>query len=114
MLGMNTEQEFAFLKNCSSEDACKYLATKICQARRAEKVSQEVFANRADVASRTYKRFETHGQATLETFVRVMAAVGRVQYMFMIFSPPKSLTLKPNFGEELKQSRPIRKDAFFL
>jgi transcriptional regulator with XRE-family HTH domain len=108
---MNTEQEFAFLKTCSSEDACKYLATKIRQARRAEKVSQEVFANRAGVALRTYKRFETHGQATLETFVRVLGAVGRIQYMFMIFPPPKSLAVKPNFEEKLKQARSNRQDV---
>lgn len=105
---MNTEQELAFLRNCSPSEACQYLATKIRQARRAEKVSQAEFANRAGLALRTYKRFETHGKATLETFVRVLGAAGRTQYMFMIFPPSKPVTIKPTFEEKLKQARPLR------
>lgn len=108
---MNTEQEFAFLKNCSSEDACKYLATKIRQARRAEKVSQEAFANRAGVALRTYKRFETHGQATLETFVRVLGAAGRTQYLFMIFPANKPAPVHLTFTDKLNRARSAQKTA---
>ena len=104
------EQELDFLKTCSPTEACQYLATKIRQFRRAGKESQDVFAIRAGVPLRTYKRFETHGKATLETFVRVLSAAGRTQHMFMIFPACKPTNPRPTLDEKLRQTGSIRKN----
>lgn len=100
---MNTEQELALLRSCTPAEACSYIATKIRQIRRAEKESQEVFSKRAGVPLRTYKRFETHGQANLETFIQVLSAVGRTQYLFLIFPQQKTVSVKPTLDERLRQ-----------
>lgn len=59
-------------------------------------MSQAAFAEQAGIPLRTYKRFETHGQANLETFVRVLQALGQARYLYLLFPqplPPK-LTLE--------------------
>jgi len=59
-------------------------------------MSQAAFAEQAGVPLRTYKRFETNGQANLETFVRVLQALGQARYLYLLFPqplPPK-LTLE--------------------
>lgn len=105
---MNQEQELAFLKNCTPTEACGYIATKIRQIRRAEKESQEVFSKRAGVPLRTYKRFEAHGQASLETFIQVLGAVGRTQYLLLIFPQNRTVAAKPTLSERLRQLTPTK------
>lgn len=48
-------------------------------------LSQNEFAKQANVPLRTYKRFEAHGNGSLNTFVRVMMALDRTKYFFMLF-----------------------------
>jgi transcriptional regulator with XRE-family HTH domain len=105
---MNQEQELALLKNCSPAEACSYIATKIRQIRRAEKESQERFSKRAGVPLRTYKRFEAHGHASLETFIQVLSAVGRTQYLFLVFPQNRTVANKPTFSERLQQLTPTK------
>lgn len=54
------------------------------------------FAARAGIALRTYKRFESEGQASLETFLRVLTALERTHSLQLLFPappPPKPPTL---------------------
>lgn len=51
--------------------------------------SQKAFAERTGVPLRTYKRFESHGRAHLDTFVRALRTLGRTEYLFMLFPGPK-------------------------
>lgn len=105
---MNTEQELALLKNCTPKEVCDYIATKIRQIRRGEKESQERFSKRVGVPLRTYKRFETHGQASLATFIQVLSAVGRTQYLLLIFPQQSSVIAKPTLEERLRMLKPTK------
>lgn len=105
---MNTEQEHALLKNCTPAEACRYIATKIRQIRQSERQTQERFSKRVGVPLRTYKRFETHGQASLETFIQVLSAVGRTQYLFLIFPQQRAVPAKPTLEERLRLLTPTK------
>jgi transcriptional regulator with XRE-family HTH domain len=105
---MSPEQELALLKNCTPTEACRYIGTKIRQIRRATKESQELFSKRAGVSLRTYKRFEAHGQASLETFIQILAAAGRTQYLLLVFPQPRPVATKPTLDERLRQLIPTK------
>jgi transcriptional regulator with XRE-family HTH domain len=105
---MNTEQELVLLKNCTPGEACRYIATKIRQIRRSEKETQERFSKRVGVPLRTYKRLETHGHASLETFIQVLSAVGRTQYLFLIFPQQRPASVKPTMDERLQLLTPTK------
>jgi len=103
---MDLDREHEYLRACSSEAACQYLATKVRQWRRREGLSQAELATRAEVPLRTYKRFETHGKANLVTFIQVLRALGRTQYLFMLFPTP--VAHRPSVDERLKQLAPTK------
>lgn len=71
------------------------LATKVRQARRRFKASQEVFAEHAGIPLRTYKRFETHGRASLETFIQVLKALDRTSYLALLFPESAQSSVAP-------------------
>lgn len=100
---MNVQQEFENLRTWPEHQICTYLATKVRAARREYKESQASLAERAGIPLRTYKRFETHGRANLETFVQVLRAIGRTEYLFMLFSPPARVPPRPSVEDRLKQ-----------
>lgn len=79
---------------------------KVRNWRQVEGLSQVQLAARAQVPLRTYKRFESHGKANLATFIQVLRALGRTQYLFMLFPVPAST--RPSFEERLKQLSPTR------
>jgi transcriptional regulator with XRE-family HTH domain len=103
---IDPKREHEYLRSCSNVETCHYLATKVRQWRRAEGLSQVDFAARAEVPLRTYKRFESHGKANLETFIQVLRTLGRTQYLFMLFPVPASN--RPSFEERLKQLTPTK------
>lgn len=103
---MDPNREHEYLRFCSNEEACQFLATKVRQWRRNEGLSQADLASRAQVPLRTYKRFETHGKAHLLTFIQVLRALGRTQYLFMLFPGP--VARKPSLDERLKQMGPTK------
>lgn len=105
---MTPDQEHAFLKTCSHQDTCKYVADKVRRMRRQAGESQKEFAERAQVPLRTYKRFEAHGKGSLETFVQVLRAAGRAQYLLTLFPPPAPATVKPSLEERLRQLKPTK------
>lgn len=77
------------------------MGMKVRKWRQFEGLSQVQMAARAAVALRTYKRFESDGKANLETFVQVLSALGRTQYLFMLFPAP--IAKRPTLDERLKQ-----------
>ena len=103
---MNLEQEHQQLKTWAEVEVCRYLATKVRRIRREAKESQAAFAERVGVPLRTYKRFETHGKASLETFVRILRAIERTQYLFMLFPQYSSSAPRPSISERLKRLTP--------
>lgn len=105
---MTPEQEHQYLRFCSDSETCQYLATKVRQARRTSKMSQKEFAALVEVPLRTYKRFETHGKANLETFVQVIRGLGRAQYLFMLFPMPAAPNPRETLEERLKRIAPTQ------
>jgi len=105
-MAIDLNREHEYLRSCSNQEACQYLGTKVRQWRRAEGMSQLELALRAEVPLRTYKRFESHGKANLATFIQVLRALGRTQYLFMLFPGP--VVKKPTMDERLKQLAPTK------
>lgn len=105
---MRLEEQIDFLARAEmAEDVCHYLADRVRRMRRQSGESQATLAARADVPLRTYKRFETHGRGSLETFVRVLMAMERTRYFFQLFPQevPQSVA-RVNV-----RSRPARHDG---
>lgn len=78
----------------------QYLAAKVRKMRRDKKLSQEAFAELIGVALRTYKRFESHGNGTLDTFIRALRGIDRVHYLFMLF-PQEAVRPKARLAQML-------------
>ena len=85
---MTPEQELAALKDWPEPQVCSLLASRVRRARVAGDESQADFAARACIPLRTYKRFELDGKATLLTFIQILRALGRTQYLTLIFPSP--------------------------
>lgn len=90
---MTPEQLRENLRLWPEDDVCRYLAAEVRRMRIEAEESQKVFAERAGVPLRTYKRFEAHGRAHLDTFVRVLRTLGRTEYLFMLFPGPRPTTV---------------------
>lgn len=100
---MSPDEERNFLRFCSDAEAAGYLATKVRQFRRATRLSQAEFAAQAQIPLRTYKRFETHGNANLGTFLQVLRVMSRTQYLFMLFPMPAASNPHETFEQRLKR-----------
>ena len=90
---MTPEQEFEALRDWSETEVCRFLASKVRRARVETRESQEALAERARVPLSTYKRFERDGKGTVETFIQILRAIGRTQYLMLLFRGP--LLAKP-------------------
>lgn len=101
---MTPEQELEAFRDWPETEVCKLLASRIRRMRQAIGESQSVFATRAHVPLRTYKRFEVGGKATLETFLRVMRTLDRTQYLHLLF-PSAPAKFSPSLGEKIAQAR---------
>jgi transcriptional regulator with XRE-family HTH domain len=100
---MNTEQEAEMLRDWPEAQVCRYLCSKVRRARQEAGETQAQFAVRACVTLRTYKRFEANGQATLATFVHVLRALGRTQYLFMLFPQVVPAATSVSLEQKLRQ-----------
>lgn len=102
---MNQEEELDRLKSWTCPEVCHYLAMKVRRHRRDAGVSQAEFAKQAGIPLRTYKRFESHGKANLETFIEVLRAMERTQYLFMLFPVPALAPIAPSLEDRLRAVR---------
>ncbi|NUZ08992.1 hypothetical protein [Piscinibacter koreensis] len=90
---MTLEREAEIWRTAEVPRVCTLLASKVRGVRTQAGESQENFAKRAEIALRTYKRFERDGSGTLETFIRALRAIDRTQYLIGLFPqalPPRS------------------------
>jgi hypothetical protein len=101
---MKQEEELDRLKSWTCAEVCHYLAVKVRRHRRDAGVSQAEFAKQTGIPLRTYKRFESHGRANLETFIEVLRAMERTQYLFMLFPPPVRIAA-PTLQDKLRAVR---------
>lgn len=103
---MTPEQELEALKDWPEPQVCSLLATRVRRARVAGEESQVDFAKRAGVPLRTYKRFELDGKATLLTFIQILRALGRTQYLTLVFPAP--LPPRPTTESKLSRARAMQ------
>lgn len=94
-LWMTPEQLIENLKVWPERELSRYLATEVRRLRQDAGDSQRAFAERAGIPLRTYKRFEAHGEGSLETFLRALKTAGRAQYLLLIFPSRQPLKLRP-------------------
>jgi DNA-binding transcriptional regulator YiaG len=102
---MNQEEELDRLKTWTCSEVCHYLAMKVRRHRREAGVSQAEFATQAGIPLRTFKRFEAHGKANLETFVEVLRAMERTHYLLMLFPAPVRLSPTTTLYDRLRSAR---------
>lgn len=104
---MTPEQELEALKDWPEPQVCSLLANRVRRARLAGEESQAEFADRAGVSLRTYKRFELDGKATLLNFIQILRALGRTQYLTLIFPAPLPLP-RPTVEAKLSRARAMQ------
>ena len=92
ILWMTPEQELIWLKTQRADGLARYIGARAKHARRERKETQAAFAARAMVPLRTYKRLESHGQGSLETFLKVLIALERGHYLHVVFPAPAVAT----------------------
>jgi transcriptional regulator with XRE-family HTH domain len=81
---------------------------KVRKSRQAAGLSQAAFADLAGIPLRTYKRFESHGKANLETFVAALRALERTQYLVTLFPADARMPVSPTLEETLRITRARR------
>lgn len=101
---MTPEQELEALRTWADHDIGKLLASRVRQLRQEAGQSQETLSLLANVPLRTFKRFETDGKANLETFIRVLRALNRVQYLHLLL-PANRPRVASAVEEKLAQAR---------
>lgn len=74
-------------------EICRELGTRLRRLRLAQDMSQMELAERADIAVGTIKRIEQDGQTTLESWVKVLMALGTIDALqsVLLISKPKSI-----------------------
>lgn len=96
---MKQDEELDRLKSWTRGELCHYLAMKVRKHRREAGVSKADFAKHAGIPVHTYKRFESHGRATLEKLIEVLRATERTRYLFMLFPAPLRLSATPSLDD---------------
>jgi transcriptional regulator with XRE-family HTH domain len=94
--------EIERLKAGTCGEVCHYLAMKVRKHRQDAGLSQADFASQAGVPLRTYKRFESHGKANLQTFIEVLRAMERTQYLLMLFPAQPRAPTTPTLDDRLR------------
>ena len=69
----------------SSEEICKALAVRLKTHRLAQLLSQQELAASAGISTGTVRTLEQTGQTTLESFVRVVGALGLTNELEALF-----------------------------
>lgn len=77
------------------KELARRLAASVRRTRTAYQLSQAEFARACNISVRTYKRFETTGQASLENFLRVVTVMERVQSLSLLVAPAPTDGLSP-------------------
>jgi transcriptional regulator with XRE-family HTH domain len=96
--------DFAF---ATQTEICLELANRLKQQRLASNLSQQELAARADVSLGTIRHLERAGQVTLESWVKVLMALGLVEALQPLF-----LATRPqSIAQMERDSRPPRARA---
>jgi transcriptional regulator with XRE-family HTH domain len=86
-------------------DLLRGLGARAQQLRLLRDVSQEALATRAGVSVKTLRRFESTGQATVESALRIAVALHAVEGFEALFAAPPFKTLAEAEAREATKSR---------
>ena len=75
-------------------EVSKILAKKIKDLRLTKKWKRSTLANRSGVTESSLRRFEETGKVSMENFLKLMCALGRLDEMDALLKPQKALTIK--------------------
>ena len=73
-------------------ETSKLLAKRLRTLRKQNKYSQEEMAERAGVSLGSLKRFESTGKISLESFLKLLKLIGRINELDMLLQPKEDMT----------------------
>ena len=73
-------------------ETSKLLAKRFRILRKQNKYSQEEMAERAGVSLGSLKRFESTGKISLESFLKLLKLIGRINELDMLLQPKEDMT----------------------
>jgi transcriptional regulator with XRE-family HTH domain len=91
------------------EDVLARLAARVRQLRLAREWTQSTLAGRAGVSLPTVQRYEQRGRATLEVFVKICHALGRLDDFDDLLRPAPASSLAKLEEKEAAWSKSRRK-----
>lgn len=101
---MTSEQDLEALKTWPDEKIALLVADRTRLLRQEAGLTQEALAALANVPLRTYKRFEAGGRANLETFIRILRALNRAQYLLLLLPAPVP-RIDSSYEEKISKAR---------
>jgi len=78
-------------------DIRKELAQRTRALRKERKMSQSELAQRANVSLGSYKRFESSGQISLDSLLKIAFILGKLDDFELIFQPNKNKDIEKLF-----------------
>lgn len=76
------------------EDVAGTLALRIKELRLAKKWKQKTLAERSGVSEASLKRFEQTGKVSLESLLKIVSALGRLDDLADLLKLPKASSMK--------------------
>ncbi len=96
-------------KLASHDEVCKELAARLKTHRLAQLLSQHELAAKAGVSTGTVRTLEQTGQTTLESFVRVVGALGLTDELETLFELRTSSIAEMEQAQKPQRRRAPRK-----
>jgi len=95
----------------SDNEITRQLASWVAQQRLAQNLTQQDVYLRAGVAGSTFKKFEQSGECSLQRFVAILRAIGRLDVLDQILSaqPPVSPMQRLTGKKPLQRKRARKK-----
>lgn len=87
-------------------DTAQLLAKRIKELRLLRKWKRATLAERAGVSEASLKRFERTGQVSLESFLKLAFALGRLDELTTVLAPPPAASIREL--ESRQEKRPLR------
>lgn len=75
------------------DEVARELANRVKNLRLSQGFKRETLAQRAGVTTASLKRFETTGKASLELFLKVVFALGRLDEFADLLQPPRARSM---------------------
>jgi HTH-type transcriptional regulator / antitoxin HipB len=85
------------------DDTARLLAGRVKDLRLLRKWKRTTLAERAGVSEASVKRFERTGQVSLESFLKLAFALGRLDELTELLAPPPAASIRELESREAKR-----------